>query len=276
MMYTTYSALISVYSKENDKYFEQALKSIFEQTVLPSEFVIIKDGKLPMILNSIIDKYKLLFEKKKIIFIVIENQKNIGLARSLNKGLKHCTNDLIARFDSDDINDLNRMKKTLVFFNQDQNLSVLGSFVDEFNRDISDITRVRQVPLSTVEMRDFAKKRNPMNHPSVTFKRVDVLKVDGYEDVPHFEDYHLWIKMILANMKLENTCEILVHYRVDKDFITRRSGISYFFDEVNFQRRIKKMGFINEFRFLYNILTRGLVRLFPRSIIKVVYQFLRT
>ena len=94
-----FSVLLSIYYKESAKHLAQALNSISEQTFRPNEIILIEDGPLTPELNSIITSYKTSEPALKVISL----PQNQGLGKALNEGLKHCTYDLVARMDTDDI-----------------------------------------------------------------------------------------------------------------------------------------------------------------------------
>ena len=115
-----YSVLMSVYYKENPKYFRLSLMSILEQTVKPDEIIIVKDGPL----NSELEKVLNDFAEYEIIKI-IELETNKGLGEALNIGIKNCTNEIIARMDTDDIAKKDRCEKQLNVFKANKNLDIL-------------------------------------------------------------------------------------------------------------------------------------------------------
>ena len=96
---TGVSVLLSVYHKESPVYLCQSLDSIFNQDLLPSEVILMKDGTLTKHLDFIIEEYSKKFHQLKIVSLPV----NQGLGKALNEGLKHCSYDLVARMDTDDI-----------------------------------------------------------------------------------------------------------------------------------------------------------------------------
>ena len=106
---TPFSVLISIYFKENPTWFRTALDSVFSQTVQPSEIVLVKDGPLTDELEAVINE----FETKHPIFKIVTNEKNMGLGLSLRKGVEACSNEIIARMDTDDIIPIDRFEKQL-------------------------------------------------------------------------------------------------------------------------------------------------------------------
>ncbi|MCT4490912.1 glycosyltransferase [Levilactobacillus parabrevis] len=270
-----YSALLSVYSKENPQYFNQALWSIYKQTEQPTEIIIVKDGPLTEELDNVIQKFSSVFNKNHIKYITLENKCNRGLGYSLNRGLKSCSEDLVARFDSDDINSIDRMSKTLKVFKNISSVSVVGGAIDEFSENIEESLDKREVPVTNEEIRNMSKSRNPMNHMSVTLKKADVLKVNGYEDIPYFEDYYLWMKLISNGYMLLNIPDVLVHARTNNSFYQRRTGLAYLRKEVNFQYKLFKNHMLTFPYFIRNIIFRGGLRLLSPRYIAFVYKILR-
>ena len=125
--YPEYSVLISVYYKEQPEWFQDAIESILNQTVPPSEIVLVEDGPLTDELYKIVDKYA-----QNPIFKIVPLEKNVGLGLALREGLKQCKNDLIARMDTDDIAVPNRCEKQLKKFIEDSNLDIVGCWENEF------------------------------------------------------------------------------------------------------------------------------------------------
>lgn len=262
MVNQKYSVLMSVYHKEHPKRFEESLKSLTNQTLLPNQVVIVKDGpltpKLEIVLRDFITTTKQLF-----ITTVLSNTINEGLAKSLQKGLLSCTNDIVARADSDDINQKNRMALQVSFLVNHPSIAVVGSNIIEqiFSEDGPKYERI--VPNESLEIEKLSKKRNPMNHMSVVFRKQAILSVGNYEDVPYFEDYYLWIKLIHSGYKLYNIPEFLVLANFDELSLKRRHGWNYFKHELFFQKKILKLAYTNQLEYLRNCFVRGIPRLIP-------------
>lgn len=270
-----YSGLMSVYYKENPEYLKRALESIREQSSLPKTMILIEDGKLSVGLSNVISEEKKIFESKKIEFILIKNKVNEGLAPSLNKGLKECKTNLVARFDSDDINLKNRMEKTLSVFQNRPQYAVVGSWAGEFSEKISKISDVKKVPEKQEDIKKFSKHRNPVNHMTVTFKSEVIKNNGGYPIIADFEDYALWNKLLQRGEKFYNIPRILVYARADENFVGRRRGWKYLRHELTFQNKMKKMGYFSHKIVFINVLMRGIIRILPVKVLTLVYSTLR-
>ena len=78
-----FSVLLSVYKNEKYEYFEAALNSILNQTMAPSEIVLIRDGEVPKPLQVSIDR----FLENSIVpvkYIPFEKNGGLGNAKSLD------------------------------------------------------------------------------------------------------------------------------------------------------------------------------------------------
>jgi glycosyltransferase involved in cell wall biosynthesis len=113
MHYQPFSVLMSVYNNEEPSYFEKALESCLNQTLLPDEIVLIKDGPLKKGLEDVIGKMCSRFPNK---LKVIPLKDNVGLGEALRLGLKACSHGIIARVDSDDINMPDRFRIQLISY----------------------------------------------------------------------------------------------------------------------------------------------------------------
>lgn len=263
-----FSVLMSIYFKEKPEYFDRCMKSIWdEQSIKPDEIVLVEDGKLTDELYEVINKWQ---KKLEDVLKIVSLEKNVGLGDALNIGLQHCSNELVARMDTDDIAVPNRFEKQLKIL-KNNNIDICGSWVAEFEKDENEIISFRKVPEMHNEIIKFAKQRNPMNHPSVMYKKKSVLKAGGYKKMLWFEDYYLWVRMILSDSIFYNIQEPLVKMRVDNQ-LERRKGFKYLINEIELQKKFLDLGFINEKEFIQNILIRNLPRILPSFLLKKVYD----
>ena len=170
-----FSVLLSVYYKEKPNCLKESLSSIFNQRCLPTEVVLVEDGPLTCELNNVISE----FLDKGLKIEIVRLAKNQGLGKALNEGLKHCSYDLVARMDTDDIAKPDRFERQIIAFRDHPELEVVGAWIDEFEGDVSNVISVRKLPENHSEIYQFAKKRNPINHPVVMFRKKAVLSVGG-------------------------------------------------------------------------------------------------
>ncbi|WP_424475219.1 glycosyltransferase [Oceanobacillus kimchii] len=216
-----YSVLMSIYEKENPKFFKLSLESMIKQSLPPSEIVIVKDGKLPEKLERVIEKYQISYPN---LFSIVPLKKNVGLGKALNEGLKVCKYELVARMDTDDISTSKRCELQVNEFITDSNLTIIGSNIDEFYDNPDQIVSSRVVPSQHKEILKFAKRRNPFNHPSVMYKKTEVLQCGGYGDFRRNQDLDLFVRMLHNGCIGKNIDESLLLFRANEDNLKRRKS----------------------------------------------------
>ena len=184
-----YSVLMSVYFKESPEYLKQAIESIQAQTVPTDDFVLVCDGPLNDALDAVIAAKQ---QEMGSALNVVRLARNGGLGNALNKGIKHCKNELVARMDSDDIAYFDRCEKQIAVFNMRPEVSICSGIVEEFTTEPNIVDSKRVPPETNAEIVEFAKKRCPFNHPCVMYKKSAVEAAGSYQDFYLLEDYYLY------------------------------------------------------------------------------------
>lgn len=264
-----YSILMSVYIKENPDYLRQSIESMLNQTILSNDFVIVCDGLLTPELDNIIEEYSTRYP---LFFRILRLEKNQGLGNALNAGLEICKNELVARMDSDDISLSYRCELQLKKFTEDPSLALCSGNIIEFKEQIKDINRVKKVPLEYEEILRYARKRNPMNHMAVMFKKSAVKEVGGYIEISLTEDYYLWIRMLQKGYKAINIKQILVYARIGNGMYERRGGLSYARSAIDFQTKMLDLKFITYPEFIINCIIRCITSMVPISVRRLIYE----
>lgn len=262
-----YSVLMSVYAKEKAAYFEQSIKSMMQQSIPPKDFVIVCDGPLTQELDEVIEEKKSQYPE---IFQIVRIETCGGLGKALAKGIQYCRYELVARMDSDDVSSLDRCEKQLQIFDR-EDIAIVGGNITEFEGNVSNIKNRRCVPKTNAEIKKFARRRNPFNHPSVMFRKEDVLKAGNYQDCKGFEDYYLWVRMLNQGMKGYNIQEDLVSMRTDAGMYKRRGSFSYACQALRARWKIHKTGFSSFGDFLVSGMGQVFVAVIPVSLRTKVY-----
>lgn len=128
----------------------------------------------------------------------------------MNEGLKHCSYELVARMDTDDVAKSDRFEKQIAIFCAHPELDVVGAWIDEFEGTIGNVISIRKLPEKHEDICQFARKRYPVNHPVVMFRKSAVIAAGGYQHFSSFEDYYLWVRMLLNNARFYNIPESLL------------------------------------------------------------------
>lgn len=238
--YKKYSVLMSLYKKEKPEYLNIAIQSMIDQTVRPDEIVIVKDGHITNELKTVLDDYQ---SKYPALFNIVGYEKNRGLGFALNYGLEHAKNELIARMDTDDIAKPERCEKQLKMFSDNQTLSIVGAYVDEFYSTPNEIVSVRVVPTTHNAIYEFAKRRSAFNHPAVMYKKSAVLGVGGYSDLRRNQDVDLFGRMLFSGCKAANVGESLLWFRSNDALAKRRKSWENTKSYIDTIKKFWKMGY---------------------------------
>lgn len=267
-----YSVLMSVYRKEKPEYLKESIESMLRQTISPDEIVLVKDGPLTTELDNVISEFKGLNN-----FKIVELKENVGLGKALNIGLRNCKNEIIARMDTDDISEPNRCEIQLKELVNNDKVCVLGTSVAEFIGSTDNIFAFKNVVQKHEQIIKKMKFRNPINHPTVMFKKQAVEAVGSYEHWLLNEDYYLWIRVAQKGFIFQNINEPLVKMRINNDTYLRRGGWNYFITQKKLFDYMLKCGFINLGEYVYNNIIRfGIRVIVPNKFRKLLYiKFLR-
>ncbi len=262
-----YSVLMSVYSKEHALFFRESIESMLSQTIVPKDFVLVCDGPLTEELDAVVAYYE---KEYPHLFQVIRLERNVGLGRALNAGMKRCRCEYVARMDSDDISYPDRMERQLSAIRQQQADVVSGTLV-EFDEQHTEGYKKRCLPQTHDEIMKFARRRNPFNHPCVLYKKTSVIESGGYKHFEGFEDYYLWVRMLMAGKRGYNLQETILKMRVT-GMHRRRGGFHYAKSIVKFRLYLLKSGFCSFGDFLYTVVGHVGVSILPNRLREMFYN----
>ena len=269
-----FSVLMSIYHKENPEWFRIALDSVTNQTLQPDKIVLVEDGQLTDELYQVIEEYTIKYPS---LFNIVKLEKNSGLGEALKIGVLNCTNEIIARMDTDDIARNDRFEKQIKFLKEHPDIDLVGSWISEFETKPEEIISYRQLPTDHSDIYKFGQFRCPVNHVTVMYKKSAVLKAGNYQTFKCIEDYYLWARMLKQGTKFANIPECLVNVRAGSAMFQRRANLTYFFNtEFPLHTELFKMHFISFWQYLRNISSKFLLRAMPQWAMAIVYKkFLR-
>lgn len=203
------SVVMSVY-KEPVEWMRQSIDSILNQTYPDFEFIIINDKPDREENAQLLNEYAQKDNRIKII----TNEENIGLTKSLNKGLKVAKGKYIARMDADDISMPERFQKQIAFLEANSHIGVLGTAINYFGKKKGFF----QYPKHQCDV--FLFLNSCFAHPSI-MGRSEIIKQFSYdESFVVAQDYDLWERMYANEVLFANLSEPLLQYRVSGDQIS--------------------------------------------------------
>lgn len=263
-----FSVLMSVYKNDKSEYVKIAIDSILNQTLRPNQYVIMVDGPISEDLKKILLDY----EKKDNIVELHFREKNLGLGLTLNEGLNYCNYEYVARMDADDEALPNRFEEQIKYLEDNPEVDVIGANMYEYDEEMKNIISQKKVPETDKELKEYVKFRNPINHPTVVFKRNKVLEVGSYENFPLFEDYYLWAKLVSSNCTFYNIQKPLYNFRGGSSMYERRGGKKYLTCIKRFEQGLLNLGIINKKEYKKNILKRYIGAIMPNKLRCFVYK----
>lgn len=261
------SVLMSVYSAESPHHLSDAMTSLQRQSVMPDEIILVQDGPLPEELSTMVHRWQ-----GALSIRLLPISTNVGLARSLNHGLRAVTHPWVMRFDTDDLCVSTRVERQLSMISAEPSLGLIGGQIVEFDSDPLVGERVRRVPLAHDDIVKFSKRRNPFNHMTVCFRTDVALRVGGYPLIPFMEDYALWVAMLASGVRSANSPDVLVHARIGNGMLRRRAGLRYVRSEAQLQSHMVRLGVKSTVDAVVDGIARSSAFILPKEIRAHLYR----
>lgn len=263
------SVLMSVYRSEKADFLNVALTSVCErQTLLPDQLVLVEDGPLGDDLLKVIDQWK---EKLGEKMVIVKNPINLGLTKSLNKGIEFCTSDLIARMDSDDISEPERFEKEVAFLINHPDVTIVGGDIREFSTS-KGLLSVRAHPRTVEAVWNSIYKANPLAHSTVMIRRNMFDRGITYnEKYRKNQDLELWFRALKNGFNIANLDEVVLLFRRDDEMFRRRSRKSAFLEFRIYMKGIYSLYGLFNYYYIYPF-SRLFFRLMPNAIMKRIYD----
>ncbi|MDO4791928.1 MAG: glycosyltransferase [Buchananella hordeovulneris] len=262
------SVLMSCYRADAPAHARAAIASITSgQHHRPDQLVVVVDGPVP---PALLEAVRQAAKESEVASVIVRLERNVGLARALNAGLRYCEHEVVARQDADDVSLPARLETQLPLVAAGAEL--VGSAIAEFDTDPAQLGFVRELPQSHAEIRAMMASRSPFNHPSVVFTKRAVEEAGGYLHLDLMEDYWLFARMMAAGIRCANSPEVLVAYRVGEGAYGRRGGLRLLRSELRIQWRLRQLGLTSLSQATRNVVLRGCYRLVPTAIREPIYR----
>lgn len=203
------SVLMPVYNSE--KFLNEAIESILNQSYTNLEFIIVNDGstdKSLRIIKSYTDKR----------IKLINNVENKGIVYSLNKGLENCTGKYIVRMDSDDISYKTRIEEQVSYMEKNLDVVAAGTYIKIFGEKRKE--KIMKNPILYEKIKVKSLFTVPIFHPTAILRREIFQKIGYTNEYDGYEDFDLWQRLIKAEYKISNLPKVLLKYRIVKTSIS--------------------------------------------------------
>jgi len=213
----TVSVLMPVYNCE--RYLDEAIRSIREQTFTDFEFVIVNDGSTDGSLD-IIRRHAA--EDARIIIL---DRPNGGIVAALNAGLEVCRGEFIARMDGDDISERRRLAFQHRYLAKNHEMGAVGSSSRRIDSIGSITGKSVTDPESSLVEWGLLFGGGAILHATTLMRRSDIEAVGGYDPSPnvrHAEDHDLWTRMVMSGVRLANLSQPLYRVRASSAQVSHR------------------------------------------------------
>lgn len=263
-----YSVLMSVYKGEKPEYLRACIESMLGQSFVTNDFVLVCDGPLTSELDAVVDEY----EEKYEFFRPLRLPENMGVGHCANEGLKKCVNEYIVKMDSDDIALPERCELSMYLMAKHPGIDILGAYISEFDSGTGNEIAVKKTPSGNAAIREFAKRRNPFNNPTLVYKKSWAEKIGGYSTVRRCEDYDFVVRMLAAGAVGRNIPRVLVKYRVTGGNYNRRRNWANTKSFIAVRWRIHRSGFSSLWDFTVTSAAQLVMFLLPSSLTGHFYR----
>jgi glycosyltransferase involved in cell wall biosynthesis len=261
------SVVLPVYAGADPDHLRRALESVFAQTHPADEVLVVEDGPLLPSHEQVLDE--LGHAQPSLRRVRLE--RNGGVAVATQAGVEAAGFPWIARMDADDIALPERFERQVAVVRRGD-VDVVGTAMVEFGDDEQVDVGLRAMPSDHDAIVRRMRRNNPLNHPTVLFRRALALEVGGYRRLDHLEDYDLFARMWAAGARLENLPEPLLRYRADDAMFARRRQAGIHRAELRLQRNLHRYGLVSGPRMVVNVVARTGFRLLPEPLMRRAYR----
>ncbi len=244
------------------KWIRSSIESVQAQSYSDWELLVIDDGSVD---NTKEIVGNLAIQDSRIRYI--KNEKNMGIQKTLNRGLKEAKGEYIARIDDDDKwIDKEKIQKQLAFLEENSNYVLVGTGTIVVDEEGHELFRYLG-PETDKEIRNRILSKNCFTHSSVMFKKTPAIQCGGYsesQDVIHLEDYDLWLKLGLVG-KFYNIQDFCV------EFLLNQNGMSIKNKKAQFSKNIK---LVKSFKKKYSNYIISIVLNYSRLFVYEIFRFM--
>ncbi len=262
----TLTVLMTAYHGTSVEELERSVASIIGQTRPPEELLLVVDGPVPPALDGAIDAAAAAHPTLRVERL----PENVGSGLASARGLEVATGEFVARHDSDDVSLPQRLERQMAAV-EERGLDLVGAQMLEFEGSPDHVVGVRTAPRTHEQIVRRLRVNNPINNPTVVFRRALAQEVGGYADLRYMQDYDLFGRLLAAGARAENLAEPLVLFNAGDAMISRRGGWRMVRADLDVQRRLRDTGAFGNVVLARNMVARAAFRVIPPTLLKRVY-----
>ena len=266
MSLNCFTVVMSVYHADCPMLFQKAVDSVLNQTVKPTEIIIVADGPVGHGIDEVLKNLSI-----NDVIKVIKMDENRGLAFARKLAISESSNELIAVMDSDDVCVQDRFEVQIQEFSN-ENTDVIGGWIEEFHVYPGDQGVIRKTPIDYESIYRLGKWRNPINHVTLMFKKSSYNKVGGYSELLANEDWEMISRMLANGLVIRSIPKVLVHVRGGGDMIRRRRSSRQFWGEMRAFKLMYKCNYLSLLQLMANVCLRTAIRILPMSFTAYLYS----
>lgn len=263
-----YSVVMAVYKNDRPEWFEQAVKSLLNQTIKSNDIVVVRDGAIPDNLEKILESFEADYKQINVVRL----DKNIGAGLARNEGVKCAKNEFVAIMDADDISLPNRFELQLAEFSCNSETVLVGGQISEFENTPENIVGYRKVPTEFSAIQKFARYRSPINHVTIMFKKSAFLALGGYPKMTRAEDYYMVSSLLAKNYIISNIEQTIVNCRISSENIRRRKTWNNVRENIFSRWKIYKLGAISFINFCISSTAQLILFVIPVGLLSFFFS----
>lgn len=261
------SVVLPVYYGVDAAHLRRALESVYAQTLLPQEVVVVEDGELTAPQLAVLDDFAHRLPAMHRVILPV----NRGAGQANDAGLRAASAPWIAKMDADDVALPTRFERQVRCL-ESGGYDLVGCAMYEFAGTEENILGIRRMPESHAAIARYVRTNNPVNHPTIVFRRALALRVGGYQSIPYLEDYDLVARLLASGATMHNMSEPLMLFRAGSLMLNRRRSRQLFLSELTLQRNLHKYGLTGRFRAVVNFVARSGFRMLPAPMMATAYR----
>lgn len=256
------SVITSVFNESIDV-IKLCIDSILNQSIKNFEYIIVDDNPNSLKLYNFLKRE----ENKDTRIQILRNDTNLGLVKSLNRGLNYSTGDYIARVDADDISKKSRLENQLEFLKKN-NLDFVCSnakIIDENGRTIHTRALGNRKIVSQKIIKFFFHRANFSVHSSWFVKKKVFQSLHNYRNIDYAEDYDFILRALQRKIRIGYQPKIMVSKRIRKDSITKKNAYRQYVTAVLLSKNVPPRIIKNEVHILNDSIINKVNKLYSLS-----------